>query len=294
MLAHKNIGGTLAYHTAIGVFLRPFAHLGDEKMPKGDLALYKTMGQLGLDETGFPLLSLYHDLTSDPNLPSLGSFPEWTYEALGILGLEIELWDLPKRAGIPHRSLKALQNRTTQEVEADELQILQWNDRELGGSGFINWYAFLHPQLGPVELGGWNTKYVRQNPPGHLLEEEIRGSARYTIKHAAASPLLQIEKLATETLPDGLKRLQLVVVNGGYIATNITEMALRLKVAKPVEARIELGDGLSLLGGKAKTELGHIPGFGKKQANWVVSGSGQAMITVWSEKGGVVTRTIEL
>lgn len=294
VLSHKNIGGALAYHTAIGVFLRPFAHQGDDKMPKADLALYETFGQMGKDETGFPLWSIFHDLTYDPTQPTVGSFPEWAYEALGILGLEIELWDLPKRAGIPSRKWQEQLKLTPQQIEEDGLKLLQWNDQELGGTGFVNWYPFEHPQLGRVELGGWNSKFVRQNPPAHLLEEEIHGSAIYTVKHAAASPLLQVEKLQVESLPGGLKRVQLAVVNSGYLATNITEMALRLKVAKPVEARLELGEGATLLDGKPRAELGHIAGFGRKKAEWVLAGSGQVTIVIWSEKAGVVRKTLEL
>ncbi len=294
MLQHKNIGGALGYHTAVGVFLRPFEHLSDDKMLRADLELYKTFGYMGKEETGFPLYSIFHDLTWDQKSPTVGSFPDWAYAHLGILGLEIELWDMPKRAGIERRNVKAMQNLTPKQEEEEELKLLQWNDHELAGAGFIDWHSFLHPQLGPVELGGWNRKYVQQNPPGHLLEEEIRGSVRYTIRHAASSPLMQIGKLEVVQVADDLQRVCLVAVNSGYLATNITEIALRQKLAKPVEAKLELGEGLTLVSGKSKFELGHIPGFAKRKAEWLISGHGQATVTVWSEKAGVTARTIEL
>ncbi len=294
MLSHKNIGGALGYHTAVGVFLRPFEHLADDKMIESDLELYKTFGHMGKEETGFPLYSIFHDLTWDLSQPTVGSFPDWAYGHLGILGLEIELWDLPKQAGIERRNLKAMKNLTPAQREDEELLLLQWNDRELGGAGFINWHTFIHPQLGRVELGGWNRKYVQQNPPGHMLEAEIRGSVRYTIRHAASSPLMQVEQLTAEPLADGLTRLRLVAVNSGYLATNITELAVRQKIAKPVDARLELGEGLTLVEGKQKTEFGHIRGFGKKKAEWVIAGHGQVTVTIWSEKAGVVRQSIEL
>ncbi len=292
MLAHKNIGGVMAYHTAVGVFLRPFEHLSDTKMPPGDLALYKTLGYLGEDETGFPMWSIYHDMTYDLDHPTLGCFPDWAYAMLGIVGLEIELWDLPKRAGLSTPNVQAYKKMTDQEYNERQLKMLEWNDKELGGEGFINWYPFDHPQLGPVELGGWNNKFVRQNPPSHLLEEEIRGSAMYTIKHAAASPLLQIEDMQIEPVGKSLHRLQLTVVNTGYLATNLTEMAIQIKQAKPVEARLKLGAGLTILSGKTKTELGHIASFGKKKVEWVLQGSGELEVMVWSEKAGIVRKTV--
>ncbi|MGI6344550.1 MAG: M14 family metallopeptidase [Bacillota bacterium] len=294
LLAHKNIGGSMAYHTAVGVFLRPFEHLPDSKMPPADLALYKTLGRMGEEETGFPLWSIYHEMTDDLNRPTLGCFPDWAYAHLGMVGLEIELWDLPGQAGIPLKGMLARRQMTEQDFHEQQLKILEWNDRELGGAGFIDWYGFQHPQLGLVELGGWNSKYVRQNPPGHLLEKEIHGSAIYTVKHAAASPLLKIEDVKVEALGDGLHRIQLVVVNTGFLATNLTQMAIQINAAKPVEARLQPGEGVSLLGGKRKIELGHIPGFSKKKAEWVVQGRGQVELTVWSEKGGTVRQQLTL
>ena len=294
MLAHKNIVGTLAYHTTAGVFLRPFAHLNDDKMPPADLALYKTLGVLAEEAAEMPSYSLYHQFW-DPKRLTVGSYPEWAYEHYGVLALEIELWNLPKQAGIERPDgFKGLFRRTPAELVEDELKILAWNDEELQGEGFINWHEFEHPQLGPVEIGGWNSKYVRQNVPGHLLEKEIHGSAMFTLRHAAASPLLKAESIRVEQVADNTYRVHLVAVNAGYLPTNGTAMALRLGVAKPAEAHLGLSEGQELLAGELKTELGHIAGYGKKQATWIVRGQGPLAITLWSEKAGVVTKTVEL
>jgi hypothetical protein len=37
--------------------------------------------------------------------------------------------------------------------EVASLKMLSWNDRELGGDGFVFWKPFDHPQLARVELG---------------------------------------------------------------------------------------------------------------------------------------------
>ena len=34
--------------------------------------------------------------------------------------------------------------------------MLRWADVHHPGEVFIDWYPFEHPQLGPVELGGWD------------------------------------------------------------------------------------------------------------------------------------------
>ncbi|MCZ6682603.1 MAG: M14 family zinc carboxypeptidase, partial [Planctomycetota bacterium] len=41
---------------------------------------------------------------------------------------------------------------------------LKYSDEQRGGSGFVSWSAFEHPQLGPVEIGGFVPGF-RENPP---------------------------------------------------------------------------------------------------------------------------------
>ncbi len=61
---------------------------------------------------------------------------------------------LQREAGIT--DYKFIEWYREQAVEAD-LKLLAWNDAVLGGKGFVDWFAFDHPQLGPVELGGWDS-----------------------------------------------------------------------------------------------------------------------------------------
>ena len=35
---------------------------------------------------------------------------------------------------------------------------MKWNDTDLGGKAFMDWKPYDHPQLGKVEIGGWNRK----------------------------------------------------------------------------------------------------------------------------------------
>ena len=294
VLEYKNIFATLAYHTTAGVFLRPLTLQNDDKIPPADLEVYKALTVMGEETAKMPTYSLHHQFWKPTN-PTAGSYLDWVYEGLGIYGIGVELWNILKQAGIDRPDgFRGLFNRTYQEQVADELKILAWNDRELKGEGFINWYPFEHPQLGPVELGGWKSKEVRQNIPGHLLEEEIHGCAMFTIRHTATSPLLTVDKLEVTPVADGCFRIQLVAANAGYLPTNVSDIAVRVKVAKPVEALLEMGPGLELIEGRKVTELGHIAGFSRKQASWVVKGSGELKLTLQSPRAGTVTKTVKI
>ena len=42
-----------------------------------------------------------------------------------------------------------------------------------GGQAYVNWRPFRHPQLGLVEIGGWDKMNFWRNPPPALREPEV-------------------------------------------------------------------------------------------------------------------------
>ena len=42
----------------------------------------------------------------------------------------------------------------------DDLKLLKWTDETHKGKGYVDWYSYDHPELGKVELGGWNRVYT--------------------------------------------------------------------------------------------------------------------------------------
>ena len=42
---------------------------------------------------------------------------------------------------------------------------MRWNDEVMHGAAFVDWQPFQHPQLGPVDIGGWHGKLYQQNAP---------------------------------------------------------------------------------------------------------------------------------
>jgi murein tripeptide amidase MpaA len=126
--------------------------------------------------------------------------------------------------------------------EVASLKMLSWNQRELGGDGFVSWKPFDHPQLGRVELGGWKTKFTVQNPPPKFLRAECEKLSRFALSHAASAPHL-LTHLETEELAQRLRRIELVVENAGYLPTHVTRVAADKKLVRPVDVRIELPQG---------------------------------------------------
>jgi murein tripeptide amidase MpaA len=260
---HTNLGGIMTYHTTSGAILRPFNTEPDEAFAKndcaGDLATYKALGGIGEELTGYPLVSIWHDFLLDKRSPRHGNSKDWWYMHWGVFIYCIELWDMIQQAGLPGIKERGFDFRLEPPEDA-QVKLLEWNDDELDGEGFMEWTPYDHPQLGRVEIGGWRDKYTWRNPPVKLLEEECRRTYRFALKLAEALPLLRIRKIHQQRIGEDLYRLEVEVANEGFLPTNISEQALKMKKAKTVKAKIELGEGLELVLGEGLTNLVHIEG----------------------------------
>jgi len=189
---HPNITGGIAFHTFSGVLLRPYSDQSDETFPAEDLWTYQKIGQKGTDITGYPAISIYHDFLYHPSKITTGGFSDWLYDHLGVFAWGVELWSPQRQAGI--EEYKFLEWRREHPLE-DDLKMLRWSDEVLGGKGYVDWYAFEHPQLGQVELGGWDRLYAFRNPPPGFLEKEIAPFPDWLVWCLLISPRLLVADL---------------------------------------------------------------------------------------------------
>lgn len=170
---HSNITGGVAFHTYSGVLLRPYDDRNDDVFPAEDLWTYKKIGEKGTQITNYPAISIYHDFRYHPNKVITGGFDTWLYDHMGMFAWTVEIWSPQRQAGI--KDYKYIDWFREHPLE-DDLTMLKWSDEALGGKGYVNWYPFDHPQLGRIELGGWNLQYAFRNPPPEFLEKEDRKS----------------------------------------------------------------------------------------------------------------------
>jgi murein tripeptide amidase MpaA len=292
VLDHPNIIGALNYHTNAGAVLLPFES-GPGGMPAEDRALYRTIGAIGAETTGYGLIADENDFNIPSVPPRMGTSGGFLYVQQGIIALVTELWDVFAEAGIEKDwffSIRPL-------LEEENLALLKWSDEQLQGEGFQNWTPFEHPQLGPVEIGGWKRLFMFRNPPGPHLPEMCHKNALFTLKHALMAPRLHIARTAASPLADGLFKVEALVENLGYLPTYGTRQALNARVVSPVTVELALGEGVELAAGVEKVDLGHLAGRSErampysrwvpwnasiKRAEWVVrvTGAGPAEVEV--------------
>ncbi len=269
---HRNITGAITFHTFSGVLLRPFSDKPDEKFPAEDLWTYQKIGQAGTEITGYPNISVYHDFRYHPNEIITGAFDDWIYNHLGVFAWTVEIWSPQRQAGI--EEYKFIEWYREHPFE-DDMKMLQWSDEHLDGRGYVDWYSFEHPQLGPVELGGWDVQYVWRNPPPQFLEQEIAPLADWAIWHLLISPRLEVFDLSVTPLGDNNHHIRLVVHNTGWLPTYVTKTAVEKKVTRGVVCEIELPGGAILKTGKVREELTQLEGrayVGAAVRPWEASG----------------------
>lgn len=307
---HRNITGGLTFHTFSGVLLRPFGDKPDDKFPAEDLWTYQKIGQRGTDITGYPNISVYHDFLYHPNEFTYGDFDSWLYEHIGIFAWTVEIWSAQQQAGI--KDYKFIDWYREHPVE-DDLKLLQWSDDVLEGKGYVDWYAFEHPQLGPVELGGWDRLYAWRNPPPHLLEKEIAPLADWAIWHLLISPRLEMLDVALYRLGNHHFQVRLVVQNTGWLPTYVTKTAQKNKRTRGVVCEIELPENATLKSGKQREIIAELEGRAyspsaltpwdgsgfttdRAKFEWVVYApeGGEATVIAHHDRAGVVRTTIKL
>ena len=253
---HRNIGGGTTFHTWSGVLLRPFEHLPDEEMHAEDLWVYQAVGREGEKRTGYPAISVYHEFRYHPKSVISGTF-DWLYEHLGAFVWVVEIWSPMREAGITdYKYIDWFRDHPPE----DDLKLLRWSDEKLGGAAHHGWRPYDHPQLGRVELGGWDRFHAFSNPPPAFLEREVARFPEWLVWQALCSPKLELVSATASRHGDDTWKVELVVQNTGWLPSYVSKRALERKTVRGVIAEIALPSGASLVSGKARDEHGQLEG----------------------------------
>lgn len=227
-----------------------------------DLQDYTAVLSKGMEMTGYPPASLYHDFTDiEPDLPPDqqprtrgGVFIDWTYWHRGIFSVTTELWTMEPFVNsvgwgdIPRdRRLHAIPGRYRRpDVQA---AVLKWldnhkDDPDLTGQGFIDWKPIDHPQLGKVELGGFTKFWLFNVPPGPYFRRVMEDQSRFAVFRALLTPRVRIKSIEIKQNPSdpGEWTVVATVVNQGYFDTSM-EQARRTGIAKQDKLILHFTEG---------------------------------------------------
>lgn len=304
---HPNINLAITYHTFSGVILRPFSTRADEQMETNDLWVYEKMGKRGSEITDYPCLSVYHGFRYHPKEITTGAFDDWVYDRLGIFAFTVELWDLRRHAGIETKEFLEWHRDHPHE---QDLQIVQWLDEHGEAGAVVDWYEFDHPQLGRVELGGFNSLYTWSNPPAAWMGQEAARNVPFPLALGEMLPRLAFYDVQVDPLGGERYRLRVAVENTGFLPTFTSDQGKKRSATRPVRIKLTLPEGVRLETGKVETELGHLAGRSHRLGvstiwsasptdnrawrEWTLSAppGSQIHIELLSDRAGTLRRTV--
>jgi murein tripeptide amidase MpaA len=309
VLAHPNIGAGVSFHTHSGVILRPMGTASDQDMIPEDLWSFQTFSELGAKHTGYPAISIWHEFRYHPKQVISGT-QDWMYEHLGQLFWVVEIWAPNKEAGIDKYDW--IHWYRDHPVE-DDLKLLAWSDTACGGQAHVDWVPFRHPQLGMVEIGGWDRMNYWRNPPPALREREAARFPGWLSRIALALPRLEVLRTEVRALGPDTWRIRFAVANAGWLPSYATRRALERQVVRGCVFSIHLPDGVSLVSGLPREVAGHLEGHAPKQSllafvpgreltadrevvEWVVRGPKHTAIalTCTADRAGTVRTEVTL
>jgi hypothetical protein len=321
MLTHPNIGVVNTMDTAVPMHLRPPSTCEEaECVFPQDLALYQHFDSVGTSLTKYPwagdVFRTYHTrqpvnrVTGDSTRPEplFGHSPDFGYFYFGAVWYGDELWSGGRERDYDN------------DGEVEPVEVLRYCDEVFGGKCFKAWVKYRHPQLGDVEIGGYNPKFFAQNGPPEILERWARNEALFNLYMARSLPKVEIVSASVtplaaaavrvESAADGgtsrrdgsahtdsaTHELRVTLRNTGRIPTAL-EQAKRVKIVRPDQITVRGADSTAttrlvgrspefwLAGGETRTVTVRIRA-GDTPADRTLT------VRVLSTRGGVAERVV--
>ncbi len=227
LLAHPNIAGMQFYHNTGRMILRPPGSSPDAGVVSAeDRQVFDQLGRRG--ERIIPGYRYFQ--THDDLYRAMGTQIDFGYLGLGRFVFTNELW------GSTGHEVDGLPGTSAEDIR-------DWHDEFGSGRSYIDWKPFNHPQLGEIEIGGWD-QFATRMPPAELFIEEGFRNALFTLRHAESFAELAIADVKTTSLGGGLVRVRFSVRNLGAFPTDSVK-AVERSEDNPVELRVEGGQLVS-------------------------------------------------
>jgi hypothetical protein len=257
--AHPNIMVWLNLHTFGGVLIRPLGDKPDAKLNPGDLAVFEQIEAWMTEHTGYATVSGFHEFLYEPEKPLHGDLSDYAYHQRGALAYVVELWDLFKQLGIERK--KPFVDHYSKLTRKDLRALATFDRQHNAGRVFGQWTAFKHPQLGDVELHGFDPRVGIWNPPLERLAETCQSQSAAFLRVAALTPQVSVEVVRQER-KDGHTQTDVRVANLGYLGTCGIPSARSLPHVEPLRMTAR-PEGVQLVAPfEAVIDIGHLDGWG--------------------------------
>jgi len=269
VMSHPNIATGFDTHSGTELLLYPW---GDMLKHSPDFKTYKYLGRIYGEMTG------YRDMQSALLYPVYGGAEDWMYGNQSIIYFTNEVFGPKWQMG-----WGAWNNWHMKYPDAEQ-----------------PWVDYMHPQLGPVQIGGeWTFRYY--NPPENEIETVAQKNLPMILSLAEITPKIKITNVSLKSMEQTTEytvySVSATIENRGFLATS-TEQSILIGTARPVMVEFETNPQAELIKGNVETSLGVLQGYQSVTLNWVLKIYSQdttwITISAISQKGGTDIRHFAL
>ena len=309
LVDRPNIIVVFAFHNNGGMYLRGPSTKAEEPMNASDVGVYDHLGK-NFEQIvpGYRYLVSWKDLYS-----TYGDFTDFTDNVVGSYGFVGELFvtesetyrppPKPGAAATPAADVMDMMGGSNDQ----ERERLKFNDNVAQGDLYKPWKPFRHPQFGDIEIGGW-VKMSSRLPHPFMLNDLVHRNASAVLFAASQTPVISLDVLPPVRAGADLYRVRVRVVNGGSIPSlsyNAVQRKLHpqdmLKVSGPAVKVVAGGrvtglpiETVTYKANRPELQFLQVPGDGKLEFEFLVSGKGELTVAYQSLKAGKAAKTVAL
>ncbi|MGK0359638.1 MAG: hypothetical protein ACI9U2_001944 [Bradymonadia bacterium] len=305
--ARPYIAAALTNHTYTGgILTQPYR--ADGPISMADQDMMEALCKDAVQGTDYAVFRVHPDFTYDPKQVIVGVWADTLATTFGIPGFTLELWNPFKFCGLERPKLTDFFKRPDSELTSKMLA----HYATIEGA-VTPWAPFTHPQLGEIEIGGFDYMRTLRNPPESLLKAELDQAFTVADRLRRSLPSVDAQLVCTQKAT-GVTCVELVLSNAGYLSTSGLAHGETVKACPAVSARLVLEGEQVLLEGSEAVALTHFDGWAAMHgsgaghpiypslparghrvfARWWVRGSGPIEVTYVAGRGGEGSVSAEL
>ncbi len=308
-----NICMVWAFHNFGGMYLRGPSTKTQEAYHPKDVEVYNFMGEQAERITpGYRYLVSFEDLYS-----TYGDFGEWMamingcYSFVGELSItadeSFKTFKERKPAIVPTEKGGEEEPDFFHRDPEQERERLKFNDHLSQGELFKPWKPFKHPTYGDIEIGGW-VKFSTRVPAPFMIKDMVHRNASAVIFSAKHTPEVSMEVFDTLEIGKNLYRIRVRMANSQALPT-MSYHAQKVNLYPRDMLKIS-GNGITVIAGgvlrdadnddvsykefRPEIQFFFVPGFGKEEYQFIISGKGAVTLSYGSRHAGKISKTIQL
>lgn len=304
IMARPNIILAYAFHNNGGMFLRGPGTKDQGDFPPADIAVFDYLGKNAEKIVpGYRYLLSWKDLYS--TYGDFGDFMDNIAGAYSFIGELYRTEDETFRS--PDAEKKPEEDGFFMENVSRTKERLDFNDHVVHGELYKEWKPFNHPVYGEIEIGGW-VKMSSRLPHPFMLPDLVHRNAAAVMFSCDQTPEIKMEVTEKTAVGKDLYRVRVRLHNSKAIPS-LTYHAVQKGIHRQDILKVS-GKNLRVVSGgklidpyfgkvqykehKPELQLLQVPGFGKVEFQFIVSGKGEMNLEYNSLKAGTKQLAVAL